>query len=128
MGLRNISIKGADDYASNSSSGHYVPTLQVCPVTSKAYKVNIYCKTGATQPLYLWLIDDAAGSANSVDPKHVRPLLAGLSDTWDLGPGGSLFKKGIYAVIATNEPADPTTKPTAAGNDQAIVTVDFNNS
>ena len=128
MGMRRIGIKAADDYAGNSNGTNYLPSAQISAIPALAYKVNIYCESGATQPLWLWLIDTAAGSASSVDPKHVRALIAGASDTWDLGPGGSVFKKGIYLVISTTEPTSPTATPTAAGNNQAIVTVDFNQS
>lgn len=125
MGLRAIKIKASDDYFSNSDGTHYKPTKQGTASQSFVSKINIYTKTGATQPLYLWVFDTASGSAASADPKHVRPLIAGVSDTWDFNSGGSLFKNGVYMVIATNEPTDPTTTPTVAGDDQAIITGDY---
>ena len=115
----NTKIMGADQAPNNISGGHYVSTLQATTKRSRLYKVSYTNLSAGT--IYLWVFDLAAGSTSSVAPIMTRACPSGLSDTWDFYSGGSLFQNGIFILVSSSGVVNPTTVPTDAGNDAAIV-------
>jgi hypothetical protein len=125
MGLKTTRIAGADDYAKNSDGAHFLDAVQVAAKRAELHKISIHVPATAAGDVFVWIFDLAAGDANSVAPVHVRGLAPGQSDTWDFGASGSPFKNGIYVGVGTNSPVTPATKRTPAGNDQAVLKIDF---
>lgn len=105
----------------NDAGTHWVQAKQVTTRRSLLYKATF---TNLTETDYFaWFYNLAAGASNSPAPVMVRPITAGVCDTWDF-PTGKLFSAGIYILFATALPTDPTTVPTGAGDDQVILSVD----
>lgn len=116
-------ILGADAYATNVSGSNYTSTKQVTTgQRSKLHKI-VVSTIGATD-VYLWVFDTAAGSASSAAPRMVVLCPAGVCSTLDLSTGKP-FTAGIYVALSTAAPTDATSTPTDAGNNAAIVDVDY---
>jgi hypothetical protein len=114
----NVKIMGADQSVSNSDGLDWKPAKQASTSRSRLYKLSV---TALTADVWVWIFDTAAGSGSSANPVMARFCPAGLSDSWDFGPDGSLYEKGIYLALASNKPVDGTTTPTAVGDDTAIL-------
>lgn len=119
MSYPNVKTIGADRAITNLSGGHWADTVQVSAVKTRVYKISYTNLSGGD--VWLWVFNLAAGSGSSASPDMVRWCPSGLSDTWDFDTDGALFTNGVYIAISQVRPTDPTTTPTAAGNDAAIV-------
>lgn len=124
MGAKSIRIAGADSSITNQSGNNYAGALQASAQAARLYKLSISPLAGGGD-VYVWAYDLAAGTVASAAPVAVRYVPAGLADTWDFGPDGSLFANGIYFVVSTVAPTNATTAPTAAGNNQVILKAEF---
>jgi hypothetical protein len=115
-------IRG-DSRAKNKSGSNYVAALQASAVGATLYNVTVYVAAAADR--YLWLFDAANGSPATADPEMVLVCPSGMTTKLEYG-GGRNFANGIYAVLASSGTlADATTTPTAAANNDGIVTVEF---
>ena len=120
---RQIAIQGADVYATNVSGSNYASTKQVSTgQRSKLHKIVV--STIGASDVYLWVFDTAAGSSSSAAPRMVCLCPAGVCTTLDL-PTGKPFTAGIYVALSTAAPANATSTPTDAGNNAAIIDVDY---
>jgi hypothetical protein len=113
-----------DESINNVSAGHWVDSKQVTAAHTRLFKASFFNLSGGD--LYVWIFNVAAGASSSAAPVHVRLVPSGYSDTWDLGATGKLFNNGVYVVVSSAKPTDPTTTPAAtlAGNDAMIMEFD----
>lgn len=121
----NVKIMGADQSVTNKSGNNYIATAQASASRSRLYKITFSPLAGMTADVYAWIFDTASGSASSAAPVAVRLIPAGLGDTWDFGPDGSLFLNGIYISLSTVAPTDATTTVTASGSNKMLVKADI---
>jgi hypothetical protein len=120
---KQIAIQGADVYATNVSGNNYVSTLQVCTARrSKLHKV-VVSVIGAAD-VYLWAFDLTTGSISSKAPRIVILCPGGACTTLDLSTGKP-FVNGIFLALSSTKPGDANTAPADAGNNAAILDVDY---
>ena len=123
MAIGNMRILGADKYATNVSGANYVSTLQATTgQRSKLHKVVVSNLSGADA--YLWVFDLAAGTAASVGPRMAVLCPAGVCTTLDFSTGKP-FINGIFCFLSTTNAATPVAAGTDAGNNAAIMDVDY---
>jgi hypothetical protein len=118
-----MKILGADLYKTNVSGNNYTSSLQVSTGQRSKLHKTVVSNIGAVD-VYLWIYDLAAGTAASVAPRIVELCPSGVCTTLDLSTGKP-FYNGIYCFLSTSKPADATTAPTDAGNNAAILDVDY---
>lgn len=123
----NARIAGADRTKTNlnEAQDHWSDTLQVSAQRSRLHKLSITNLTASD--VYVWVYDLASASASSTKPDQVLQCFANTDRTWDFGADGGLFQNGIGIVLSDVAPTTPATTPTAAGDDTAIVRVDYRN-
>lgn len=113
-----------DESINNVSGGHWTPTKQVTATHTRLFKASFFNLSAVD--LYVWVFNVATGTTASAAPVHVRLVPAGYADTWDLGTTGKLFQNGVFLVVSTAKPTNPTTTPaaTVGSNDQMIMECD----
>lgn len=121
----NVKIMGADQSVTNVSGNNFVATLQASTTRSRLYKLNLAPLAGMAADAFAWIFDTASGSASSAAPVAVVYVPAGVSNTWDAGEGGALFKNGIYISLSTVSPTDATTTVTGSGSNKVIIKADL---
>ena len=121
----NVKIMGADQSVTNRSGNDYITNLQVTTARSRLYKLTFSPLAGMAADVYVWIFDNATGVL--VAPVAVRLVPAGVADTWDFGPDGSLFQSGILVRAASAAPTDATTDATGigAGSNKIIMKADI---
>lgn len=120
----NVRIMGADTSTTNKSGNNYVATVQVTTSRSRLFKLTLSPLAGMSADAYAWVFDTASGSSSSAAPVAVRYIPAGVCDTLDFGPDGSLFLNGIYVALSTVAPTDATTTVTSSGSNKVVVKAD----
>lgn len=121
----NVKIMGADQSVTNLSGSNWIGSVQASANRSRLYKVSFSPLDGMAVDVYAWIFDLAAGSSGSAAPVAVRYIPAGVADTWDFGPDGSLFQNGIYIALSTVAPTDGTTTVTTSGSNKLIIKADI---
>lgn len=121
----NVKVMGADYSATNVSGNDYASTLQASTDRSRLYKVSFGPLAGMSADVYAWIFDTAAGDSSSAAPVMVRYIPAGVADTWDFGPDGSLFRNGIFIALSTVAPTNAATTVTDAGSNKVIIKADI---
>jgi hypothetical protein len=123
--LGTVRIQGGDATTNNTTGNNWVPTKQVTTAPSFLTKLVVFVRTAVAANRVIWIFDNAAGSSSSTDPLAVLVCPPGATTTLDFGDYGKIFTSGIYITVATNEPADATTTPTAGANNDAKISVDY---
>ena len=121
----NVKIMGADSSATSKSGNNWLDVLQVSSLPAKLHKLTVSPLAGMAADVYVWIFDLAAGSGASAAPVIVRFVPAGLADSWDFGPDGSIFRAGIYLALSSVAPTDATTTTSASGNNKVILKADY---
>jgi len=122
----NVKTMGADQTATNKSGNNWVAVMQATSTRSRLYKLSISPLAGMAADVYVWIFNVAAGAAaTSAAPVCVRLVSAGVCDSWDFGPDGSLFENGIFVALSTVLPTDATTTVTGSGNNKVILKADL---
>lgn len=120
----NPKISAGDRTSKNKTGNNWVPVQQIAASKGHIFNITAFVRTAATGDRVLWLFDLAAGDATSVDPDVALVCPKGMTTGLEF-PGGRLFKNGLLLVVATDEPADANTAPTAASNNDALVTSEY---
>ena len=120
----NVKTMGADQTATNKSGNNWVAVMQATSTRSRLYKLSISPLSGMAADVWVWAFDLAAGGAASAAPVAMRFVPAGLPDSWDFGPDGSLFQNGIYFSTSTVAPTDATTTVTGSGTNKVVLKAD----
>lgn len=125
MGLRSVQIAAADQAVNNASGNNWLPVQQVTVVAAFLYKLVVTVPTAIGSNRIIWIFDNAAGAAGSVNPVAALICPPGYTTTLDFGAGGKLFTNGIYLAVSTTEPPNANTAPTAGANNDALISTDF---
>jgi len=124
----NVRMAAADNYATNNDtvSGNYVSSVQVCAGRARLFQLMLAVRTAAGANRVAWVFDEAAGVENaSYGPKTFLPVGNGLNGSID-APTGLVFHKGIFVVIAKDEPVDAATAAvTPMDVNDAALTVEY---
>lgn len=118
----NVKIMAADQYATNNDGSAWKPTKQVTTGRTWVFKISYDNLSGSD--VYLWVYD-VATAGGSAAPLMVRRCPSTFADTWDFYANGTLFKNGVYIVIATGAPASPASTPTGVADNAAMLKVEF---
>jgi hypothetical protein len=125
MALGTIRIQGGDTTARNIAGGAWKVNYQFTTAPTFLTKLVVFVPSAIGGNRVLWLLDTAAGESNTPNPVAVLVCPNGFTTTLDFGDYGKIFTQGLFVIVATNEPTDPTTTALVSADNDAMVTIDY---